>query len=95
MRSQTEEAAMQTRDKFFDDVSQLMTNAAGMAQGVKTEAETAMKSWMERWLAESDLVTREEFDAVREMAVKAREENESLAARIDALEAQRPGKAKG
>ena len=79
---------MQTRDKFFDDISQLMTNAAGMAQGVKTEAETAMKSWFERWLAESDLVTREEFDAVREMAVKAREENESLAARIAELEAR-------
>ncbi len=79
---------MQTRDKIFDDISQLMTNAAGMAQGVKTEAETAMKSWMERWLAESDLVTREEFDAVREMAVKAREENESLADRIAELEAR-------
>ena len=79
---------MQTRDKFFDDIGQLMTNAAGMAQGMKTEAETAMKSWMERWLADSDLVTREEFDAVREMAVKAREENESLAARIAELEAR-------
>ncbi len=77
---------MQTRDKFFDDISQLMTNAAGMAQGMKTEAETAMKGWMERWLAGADLVTREEFDAVREMAVKAREENESLAARIAELE---------
>ena len=79
---------MQTRDKLFDDISQLMTNAAGMAQGMKTEAETAMKSWMERWLADSDLVTREEFDAVREMAVKAREENENLAARIAELEAR-------
>jgi BMFP domain-containing protein YqiC len=77
---------MQSRDKFLDDISQLMTNAAGMAQGVKTEAETAMKTWVERWLAESDLVTREEFDAVREMAVKAREENEALAARIAELE---------
>jgi len=79
---------MQTRDKFFDDLSQLMTNAAGMAQGMKTEAETAMRSWFERWLAESSMVTRDEFDAVREMAVKAREENERLAARIAALEAQ-------
>jgi len=86
---------MQTRDKFLDDVSQLMTNAAGMAQGVRTEAETAMKSWMERWLAESNLVTREEFDAVREMAVKAREENESLAARIAELEARLAEAAKG
>ncbi len=79
---------MQTRDKFFDDIGQLMTNAAGMAQGMKTEAETAMKGWMERWLAGADLVTREEFDAVREMAVKAREENENLAARIAELEAR-------
>ena len=79
---------MQTRDKFFDDIGQLMTNAAGMAQGMKTEAETAMKSWMERWLADANLVTREEFDAVREMAVKAREENESLAARVAELEAR-------
>ena len=77
---------MQTRDKIFDDISQLMTNAAGMAQGMKTEAETAMKGWMERWLAGADLVTREEFDAVREMATRAREENESLAARIAELE---------
>ena len=84
---------MQTRDKFFDDISQLMTNAAGMAQGVRTEADTAMKSWFERWLAESDLVTREEFDAVREMAVKAREENGSLAARIAELEARLADKA--
>jgi hypothetical protein len=79
---------MQTRDKMFDDISKLMTNAAGMAQGMKTEAETAMKSWMERWLADAELVAREEFDAVREMAVKAREENESLSARIAALEAR-------
>ena len=79
---------MQTRDKFLDDISQLMTNAAGMAQGVKTEAETAMKGFLERWLAESNLVTREEFDAVREMAVKAREENERLAARLAELEAK-------
>ncbi|MCH8953039.1 MAG: accessory factor UbiK family protein [Proteobacteria bacterium] len=77
---------MQTRDKIFDDISQLMTNAAGMAQGMKTEAETAMKGWMERWLAGADLVTREEFDAVREMAALAREENETLAARIAELE---------
>ena len=86
---------MQTRDKIFDDISQLMTNAAGMAQGVRTEAETAMKSRMERWLADADLVTREEFDAVREMAVKAREENEHLAARIAGLEEKLAGKAEG
>ncbi len=86
---------MQTRDKFFDDIGQLMTNAAGMAQGMKAEAETAMKGWMERWLAGADLVTREEFDAVREMAALAREENESLAARIAELEAGPAEKAGG
>ena len=86
---------MQTRDKFFDDIGQLMTNAAGMAQGMKAEAETAMKGWMERWLAGADLVTREEFDAVREMAALAREENESLAARIAELEAGSAEKAGG
>lgn len=77
---------MQTRNKFLDDMSQLMTNAMGVAQGAKTEAETAMKSFVDRWLADRDFVTREEFDAVRAMAVKAREENEALKARIDALE---------
>jgi BMFP domain-containing protein YqiC len=78
---------MQTRNKFFDDMSQLMTNAMGVAQGAKTEAETAMKSWIDRWMADRDFVTREEFDAARGMAQKAREENAALEARIAALEA--------
>ncbi len=77
---------MQTRNKIFDDISQLMTNAMGVAQGARQEAETAMKSMIDRWLADRDLVTREEFDAVRAMAQKAREENEALKARLDALE---------
>jgi len=77
---------MQTRNKIMDDFSQLMTNAMGVAQGAKDEAETAMSSMMDRWLAKRDLVTREEFDAVRAMAQKAREENEALKARIGALE---------
>ncbi|MEL7257212.1 MAG: accessory factor UbiK family protein [Pseudomonadota bacterium] len=77
---------MQTRNKVFDDLSQLMTNAMGVAQGAKQEADTAMKSWIDRWLADRDFVTREEFDAVRAMAQKAREENEALKARIEALE---------
>ena len=79
---------MQTRGKFFDDMSQLMTNAMGVAQGAKTEAETAVKGFVDRWLAERDFVTREEFDAVRAMAQKAREENDALSARIAALEAR-------
>lgn len=76
---------MQTRNRFFDDMSSLMTNAMGVAQGAKTEAETAMKSLMDRWLADRDFVTRDEFDAVRAMAQKAREENEALKARLDAM----------
>ncbi|MEO9575078.1 MAG: accessory factor UbiK family protein [Tateyamaria sp.] len=78
---------MQARGKIFDDISQLMTNAMGVAQGARDEAETAMKSMMDRWLADRDFVTREEFDAVRAMAQKAREENEALKARLDAMEA--------
>ena len=77
---------MQTRNKVLDDISQLMTNAMGVAQGAKDEAETAMKGMIDRWLADRDFVTREEFDAVRAMAQKAREENEALKARIEALE---------
>lgn len=79
---------MQTRNKIMDDVSQLMTNAMGVAQGAKDEANNAMKSMLDRWLADRDFVTREEFDAVRAMAQKAREENEALKARLDALEAK-------
>ena len=81
---------MQSRNRIFDDISQLMTNAMGMAHGARSEAENAMKSWMDRWLADRDLVTREEFDAVRAMAQKAREENEALKARIEALEKSKP-----
>ncbi|MBT8414193.1 MAG: accessory factor UbiK family protein [Boseongicola sp.] len=77
---------MQTRNKIVDDFSQLMTNAMGVAQGARDEAETAMKGLVDRWLADRDFVTREEFDAVRAMAQKAREENEALKARLDALE---------
>lgn len=83
---------MQTRNKIFDDLSQLMTNAMGVAQGAKTEAETAFKGFVDRWMADRDFVTREEFDAVRAMAQKAREENEALLARIVALEAKAAAK---
>lgn len=79
---------MQSRNRFLDDMSQLMTNAMGVAQGARTEAETAMKSLLDRWLADREFVTREEFDAVRAMAQKAREENEALKARLEALEAR-------
>ena len=81
---------MTTQNRFFDDMSKLMTNAMGVAQGARTEAETAMKSWIDRWLADRDFVTREEFEAVREMAIKARTENAELKARLDALETPAP-----
>ena len=79
---------MQSRNKVFDDISQLMTNAMGVAQGAKDEAQTAMSSMVDRWLADRDFVTREEFEAVRMMAQKARKENASLLARIEALESK-------
>jgi len=80
------ESRMQTRNRMFDDLSQLMTNAMGVAQGARGEAETAMKGWIDRWMADRNFVTREEFDAVRAMAQKAREENEALKSRLDAME---------
>jgi len=85
---------MQTRNKVLDDISHMFTNAMGVAQGAKDEANTAMKSWFDRWMAERDFVSREEFDAVRAMAQKAREENEALKTRLDALEAKAAPKKK-
>jgi|TARA_B100000768_G_C10936808_1_gene231982 BMFP domain-containing protein YqiC len=86
------EKKMQGRNKLMDDIGQIMTNAMGVAQGAKDEAETAMKSLMDRWLADRDFVTRDEFDAVRAMAQKARKENEALKLRIDSLETARKSK---
>ena len=78
---------MQSKNKFMDDIGQMMTNAMGVAQGAKDEAETAVKGLVDRWLADRNFVTREEFDAVRAMAQKAREENDALKTRLDAMEA--------
>jgi BMFP domain-containing protein YqiC len=78
----------QTTNRFLDELSKLLTDAAGAAQGMRREVETIMKAQGERILRDMDLVQREEFEAVKEMAVKAREENERLAARIAELEAQ-------
>ena len=82
---------MSTDNRFFDDISKMMTNAMGVAQGARTEAENAMKGWVDRWLADRDFVTREEFEAVREMAIKARTENAELKVRLDAMETGRQG----
>ncbi len=73
-------------NRILDEFAKLMTDAAGAAQGVRREVETAFKGQAERILNTMDVVQREEFEAAREMAAKAREENTRLAARIDALE---------
>src|SRR5437868_12420518 len=78
----------QTSNRFFDEVARLMTDAASVAQGVRREAETVLRTQVERWIADLDLVKREDFDVVRELASKARAENENLAARVAALEAR-------
>jgi BMFP domain-containing protein YqiC len=77
---------MAPRGRIFDEMAKLMTDAAGMAQGVRREAETAMRSQAERLLATMDVVSREEFEAVRDMAALARDENDALKKRIAALE---------
>lgn len=76
----------QTTNRFFDEMARLMNDAAGAAQGVKREVETVMRGQAERILRDLDLVKREEFEAVKDMARLAREENETLKARIAALE---------
>ena len=84
----------QTTNRFFDEIAKLMNDAAGVAQGVRREFDTLFRAQAERWLRELDLVKREEFEAVRDMAKLAREENEALKARIAELEAklgQAPG----
>ena len=75
-------------NRILDEFAKLMTDAAGAAQGVRREVETAFRAQAERILNSMDVVQREEFEAVREMAMKAREENARLAARFEALEAK-------
>jgi BMFP domain-containing protein YqiC len=78
----------QTTNRFLDEFAKLMTDAAGLAQGARREMETLVKSQGERLLAGLEIVSREEFEAVKAMAAKARDENERLEARIAALEAR-------
>jgi BMFP domain-containing protein YqiC len=75
-------------NRLFDEFAKLMTDAAGAAQGMKREAETAFRAQAERFLADMDLVKRDEFDAAKEMAANARAENQSLKKHIEALEAR-------
>jgi BMFP domain-containing protein YqiC len=76
----------QTSNRFLDELSKLLTDTAGAAQGMRREFETLMKSQGERILRDMDVVRREEFEAVKEMAAKAREENDRLSERVAALE---------
>jgi BMFP domain-containing protein YqiC len=78
----------QTTNRFFDEIARLMNDAAGAASGVRREFETVIRNQAERILRDLDLVKREEFEAVKEMARLAREENEALKARVAALEAR-------
>ncbi|EXL04401.1 accessory factor UbiK family protein [Aquamicrobium defluvii] len=78
-------------NRILDEFAKLMTDAAGAAQGVRREVETAFRGQAERILNSMDIVQREEFEAARDMAVKAREENARLSARIDELEARLAG----
>ena len=77
---------MQTRNKLFDDLSELMTNAMGVAQGAKDEADTAMKSFIERWISEKNLISREEFEVNQIMLQKVLEENKLMKSRLELLE---------
>jgi BMFP domain-containing protein YqiC len=85
----------QTSNRFFDEIGRLMNDAAGAAQGVKREVDAVVRNQAERILRDLDLVKREEFDAVKDMARLAREENEALKTRIAALEAKLGGGARG
>jgi len=78
----------QTSSRFFDDISRLMTDAAGLADGARREAHTFARSQLERVMSGMDVVGREEFEAVKEMAARARDENDKLAQRIAELEAR-------
>ena len=78
----------QSNNRLLDELAKLMTDAAGAAQGIRREVETLMKAQAERLLRDLDLVQREEFEAVKEMAAKAREENERLSARVASLESE-------
>jgi BMFP domain-containing protein YqiC len=91
--TKAEPAMTQTSNRFFDEMARLMNDAAGVAQGVRREFDTLFRAQAERILRELDVVQREDFEAVKDMARLAREENEALKARLEALEAKVAGKA--
>ncbi len=79
---------MQSRNPILDNVGKAMTEAVGAADGVRREAETVFRSQMQRFISDQDMVPREEFEAVKEMAARARDEVEALKARVESLEKQ-------
>ena len=79
---------VEPRGRILDDIARLVTDAAGVAQGMRREAESLARAQLDRLIATMDLVSREEFEVVRDMAALAREENEALQKRIAALEAR-------
>lgn len=79
---------MQTQSPFFDEIARLMSEAAGAADGVRREAETVMRGHLQRLIADMDFVSREEFEAVKDILRTAREENEALKVRLSALESE-------
>lgn len=85
----------QTNNRILDEFAKMMNNAAGAADGVKREVETLMKGQAERFMQKMDVVSREEFEAVKAMAQKAREENDALIVRIAAIEASLAGSKSG
>jgi BMFP domain-containing protein YqiC len=86
---------VQTTNRIFDEMAKLMNDAAGVASGVRREVETIFQAQAERILRNLDVVTREEFEAIKEMAAKARDENERLSARVAELEARLRAAPKG
>ena len=82
---------MQSQNRFLDDLAKMLNGAAGTFAGMGREAESNMRERMREFMGGTDFVSREEFDAVKEMAAKAREENEKLAERLAALEAKQKG----
>jgi BMFP domain-containing protein YqiC len=85
---------MQSQNRFFDDLVKMMNGVAGTMAGVGREAEGSMREKMREWVGGMDFVSRDEFEAVKAMAIAAREENEALAKRIAALEGAKPATAK-
>ncbi|MBI1186475.1 MAG: accessory factor UbiK family protein [Alphaproteobacteria bacterium] len=86
---------MQSQNTVFDDIAKLMIDALGMAQGVGDEAKSFMRAQADRFVADMDLVSREEFEAVKELAAAARAEADALRARLEALEAHLAERARG